>query len=141
MGRGIDEWVWACAQQLRVLLHGEVVTTATVVSYASNGLTRFFKFLITTQATYPPRALDRRHLDQFVAWLKAHPTITKPEAQRGAYTKVKAILVGLANRGLVLRGKEIFPRNPFPRSTSSMRGEAPYRKRSGPVWRMRCAKM
>jgi hypothetical protein len=124
LGQGIDEWVWACTHQLRAFLSDATVTPSTVATYGV-GLKRFFEFLVSSMVHYPPEALDRRKLTQFIAWLKGIETIKSVSAKKSLYSHVKSVLVGLSRRGIIQGGSEIFPRNPFPGSNAANKGATP----------------
>ena len=124
IGRGIDDWVWGCATQLRAFLQGGGVTTATVVKYWNNGLRWFFEYLVSASSPPKPGELNRRKLDQFVAWLNDRSK-RNSSSKRGVYTATKAILVALVERGIIPADRDLFPPNPFPGSNASMKGQSP----------------
>ncbi len=122
LGRGLDEWVWACAAQLRTLLASRSVQPSTVVNYWNGGLVYFFDFLVATGAPCQPASFERRHLDTYIAWLNEHVEWSRA-SQKTCYTATKPVLLGLQRRG-VIRAGDLFPSNPFPRSNSSKKGQS-----------------
>ncbi|CAN7746152.1 MULTISPECIES: hypothetical protein [unclassified Variovorax] len=122
LGRGIDEWVWASAGQLRAFIISGLQTPASIVAYGRQGLPTFFEFLTSTQSAATPATLSQRHIDQFVEWLKGR-TGWSDVTRRNRYTFVKSVLVGMRHRGVITRDASVFRRNPFPQSKTGEQGE------------------
>lgn len=125
IGHGIDPWVHALIQQLRVFLQGKTVTKRTVSAYGRTGVMYFLEFLVSTRATYAPGEINRRRIEQFIEWLKAHSTAQKASTQKTIYSNVKSVLKGLARRGLVPNQSDLFPTRQFPRSALDIDGAEP----------------
>ena len=124
LDKGIDPWVRAIAQQLRVFLQGESVTNQTV-SHCGYSSATFLEFLVSTGATYAPSELNRRQVEQFIDWLKVDSTVQKISSQRSIYASVKAILKGLARRGLIPRDRTLFPARQFSAYVRDIESEEP----------------
>jgi hypothetical protein len=124
LNQGIDDWVWACASQLRAFLRGRSVAPSTVVSCGCSGLAAFFQFLTSRGEPYQLATLDLRRIEQFVAWLGDQSHWGKG-TQITRYTHTKAVLVGLQARGIIPGDRSIFPRNPFPKGSTNRHGEMP----------------
>lgn len=127
LGRGIDPWVHAFVQQLRVFLQSKTVTRRTVNAYGRSGVMIFLDFLVLTGATYTPNEIDRRRIEQFIEWLKSDSTATqKASTQKGTYSHVKAVLKGLARRGVIPRDRNLFPAAVFRGTRRDIEGETPF---------------
>lgn len=124
LGQGIDAWVWACAQQLRVFLRSKSVAASTVVSYAKGGLAYFFEFLTGSSIRLEPVDVDLRHIELFVAWLREHPRLSQ-SSPKNVYSMTKSVLLGLVDRGVIPAGTAVFPRNPFPGINGVKQGQTP----------------
>lgn len=125
LGRGIDDWVWAFVRQLRAFAQGGTVTEQTVGIYAQTGLMYFFQFLTISRASYPPNEITRARMEQFVTWLKTDSPLKKPSAQKTAYSNVKAILIGMAKRGVIPNAKQLIPGRQFPGSNQDVENAEP----------------
>lgn len=125
LGRGIDEWVWACVRQLRAFAQGRSVTDQTLAVYAKTGLMYFFQFLTISRASYPPNQLTRARMEQFVSWLKTDSPLKKSSAQKTAYSNVKAVLIGLAKRGVIPNARQLIPGRQFPGSDQDVDNAEP----------------
>lgn len=124
LNHGIDDWVWACASQLRAFLQGQGVTPASVVHYGRVGVPYFFQFLTGNTTPFRPAELDLRRMEQFVGWLHEQSQLGKV-SKKNAYDATKSVLVGLVARGVISGDRPLFPPNPFPNSNASMQGERP----------------
>lgn len=122
LGQRIDDWVWATVGQLRAFLAGGTQTRASVATYGRQGMPTFFDFLLGTGASCTPKTLDRRHVEQFIAWLKAKPDWTD-STRRNRYTHWKSVLVGLRRRKLIAADPAMFPKGPFVGASGGQRGE------------------
>ena len=125
LARGIDAWVRICTQQLRALLQGHSVATTTVISYAKGGLTYWFEFLVSTDARYGPTHVERRHIEDFIAWLHQDARRLRQASRKNVYQLTKSVLTGLMQRGVIQAGNAIFPPNPFPGVNASKQGQRP----------------
>lgn len=123
-GRGIDPWVQVLVQQLRVFLRGETVANQTVLNYARNGVMFFLDFLVSTHATYSPNEINRHRIEQFIEWIKVHRKAQKMRTLGSVYANVKAVLKGLARRGIIPRDQDLFPIDQF-LDREPVRGEQP----------------
>ena len=124
LDQGIDEWVWACAGQLRVFLAGKKVEPSTVTSYWRNGLIHFFAFLVEANGLCSPDGFEPKHMRYFIGWLEDHDDWTKC-THKVRYDSTKSVHVGLVKRGIIANHPDLFPRNPFPGSNSKKKGETP----------------
>ncbi len=136
-GVGIDLITYSCQRQSERFLTGldSVVNAATVVSYCTSGLRSFLDFC-TLQAMALGRELalidvNRSLIDGYLRHLGDQGS-TK-YSQKQYYSKVKPVLLALGRRGLfplVASGDAAtFPRNPFPNSNRSAKGETALSKR------------
>ena len=125
LGQGIDAWVHACAAQLRVFLHGKSVEASTVVSYWRGGLRYFFEYLVATKGTSPaePAQLKSQDIRRFLGWLSEQGRSYGSQKNRYDYTK--SVLTALMRRQIISKQEDLFPANPFPRSNSRSKGQAP----------------
>lgn len=136
-GAGIDAITYACQRQAERFLAGQGsdLSVATVVSYCNTGLTSFLEFCVL-HATALERDLtlddvNRSLIDGYLGNLSAQGTATI--SQKNCYAKTKAVLLALAQRGimpLVVSGDAAtFPRNPFPNINRKIKGETALSKR------------
>lgn len=125
LGRGIDDWVWASVRQLRAFAQGRSLTDQTLAAYANSGLMYFFQFLTVSGASYPPNEINRARMEQFVSWLKADSPLKKSSAQKTVYSNVRAVLIGLAKRGVIPNAKQLIPNRQFPRSDQDVKNAEP----------------
>lgn len=124
LGNGIDDWVWASLSQLGIFLSAGDVTPTTVSACARHGLEYFFRFLVSRASPCRPDQLSEIHIKQFLTWLLAHSEL-KITSQKQIYHRAKAVIVGLAARGVVPASEMLFPQNPFPHSNASCAGVVP----------------
>ena len=124
LGKGIDEWVVSCSLQLRAFIQAKTVAPSSVVSYGK-ALRYFFDYLATEGALAGPAGLDRRQLDQYVAWLKAGRGPGSEVSQKNAYSHTKSVLQGLIDRRVIEPQDGLFPANPFPSINSKKKGQTP----------------
>ena len=134
---GIDPITYACQRQAERFLVGQDsdLSVATVASYCNTGLPSFLEFCVL-HATALERDLtlddvSRSLIDGYLGHLSAHGIATV--SQKNCYAKTKAVLVALAQRGivrLVVSGDAAtFPRNPFPNINRKTKGETALSKR------------
>lgn len=132
-GIGIDVLSYVCQRQIERFLgtHDGDLAVATIAAYCENGLTHFLSFcaLVANEKgrSLELRDVDRSLIDGYLLHLSA--TNVSVNSQRCRYKNVKAVLVALGKRGIVeivQRGEDAtFPRNPFPNSHRSAKGEKP----------------
>jgi hypothetical protein len=125
LGRGIDAWVLALAQQLRTFLASNAVTAQTVSAFNRAGVVHFLEFLVATGATYPPDRLNRERVEQFIEWLKINARGRKEASLRAIYSNVKSVLKGLVRRGLIPRQVTLFPDRQFRSAANNRDSKAP----------------
>ncbi|UBQ43815.1 hypothetical protein [Comamonas thiooxydans] len=123
LGRGIDAWVWACANQLRTFLASESVTPYTLAGYWRSGMRYFFEFLVTTGTGVEPQNLRPADIRHYIDWLKDR--VPAYNTQKSLYGRAKSVLTALVRCGIVPDHEGLFPANPFPRSNSRMKGATP----------------
>lgn len=127
LGRGFDEWIWAVTAVLKARLHSGNFSTATIVSFASNGVKVFLPYLTENQGdTMPARPSDVRMADvsRYIAWLKLK--YPNGSTAKNYYSAFKAVLVGLMDYGFINQHPEVLlPSNPFPRNRAVTKGETP----------------
>jgi hypothetical protein len=135
-GVGIDEIVSACQKQIErfLLTHDGDVSPASVVTYCVNGLNTFFDFLLLHRPLQNQLLslgdIDRRLIDGYLSFLSDGDISQVTQSTR--YHAVKAVLTAMAKRGafhLTKTGDSAtFPRNAFPNSHRSRKGEEPITK-------------
>lgn len=123
LGKGIDAWVYAVADQLRAFLAGNSVTTSTVVNYWQRGLRIFFEYLLAIRGPAEPTHLEPRHVRVYLGWLSEQDW--SYVTQKTFYNNVKSVLQALARRAIVPKQEGLFPPNPFPNSHSRYKGQLP----------------
>ncbi|MCK7553400.1 hypothetical protein [Marinobacter goseongensis] len=116
--RALERMVRACAES-----GGKTLNANTIGGYFTIGLSAFLPFCATMAAALGRELrlddLDRPFIDHFLAHLRQSGG--RLASQKTRYTKVKSILVAMVQSGWIAR--DIFPRNPFPNSNRSMRGQ------------------
>lgn len=122
LGRGLDEWVWATASQLRALLAAESVAVSTVVSYWEGGMRTFFKF-IEAHGPHQPNRLKPEHIEHYIDWLSVQGL--EYTTQKTRYTYTKSVLLALVSRRVIPESAGLFPVNPYPGSNSRNKGATP----------------
>ncbi|WP_439892977.1 hypothetical protein ACS7SF_23945 (plasmid) [Ralstonia sp. 25C] len=120
LGKGIDAWVTACADQLRAFIAGRELSPLTIFHYAAGGLRYLFEFIMESGEPIRPQDMDPRHLRLYVGWLKQKDWAYGN--QRNHYVFTKSVLEALVRRGAITDQKGLFPANPFPNSRSQMNG-------------------
>ncbi|NIF85781.1 hypothetical protein F3J24_20075 [Comamonas sp. Tr-654] len=123
LGRGIDAWVWACANQLRTFLTSESVTACTIIGYWNGGMRYFFEFLVSTGTGVEPQNLMPSHIRQYIDWIKDRDQAYS--SKKSYYGHAKSVLTALVQRGIVRYQQDLFPPNPFPGSNSRIKGATP----------------
>ena len=118
--RALDIMVTACTES-----SGKTLSANTIAGYYSSGLAAFLPFC-TTMASALGRDLrlddiDRHFIDHFIAHLRQ--SVSNLAFQKIRYTNVKSVLVAMGHSGWI--AKIIFPRNPYPNSNRSSKGQLP----------------
>lgn len=118
--RALDIMVTACTES-----SGKTLSANTIAGYYSTGLAAFLPFC-TTMASALGRDLrlddiDRHFIDHFIAHLRQSGGNLR--YQKGLYTHAKSVLVAMGHSGWI--AKSIFPRNPYPNSNRSSKGQLP----------------
>lgn len=132
-GVGIDTITYACQRQIERFLakQDSEVEVETVIFYCKMGLRYFLEYLAALSATLQRdlflHDIKRDVIDGYILSLNGNTLSATTKKNR--YSAIKAILTALCQRGLikeVLGGDNAtFPRNPFPLSHVSERGEKP----------------
>ena len=130
-GRGCDAVVYAAQRVLERMAQasvgsdGKTLSPSTIAGYYSNGLASFLPFCATMAAALGRDLrlddLDGALIEHFVASLRQSDH--KLVSQRNRYTHAKSVLVAMGEAGWIAKG--IFPRNPFPHSNRSTKGQSP----------------
>ncbi|MEQ7921284.1 hypothetical protein ABQX22_18965 [Xanthomonas sp. WHRI 1810A] len=136
-GAGIDAITYACQRQIERFLAGQdgAPSVATVASYCGTGLANFLDYCLLQALAFERNLtvndVRRPLIDGFLAHLYGRSAATT--AQKNYYSKTKAVLMALAQRGIisvVASGDEAtFPRNPFPNSNRKVKSETALSKR------------
>lgn len=118
--RALDIMVTACTES-----SGKTLSASTIAGYYSSGLSAFLPFC-STMAFALGRDLrlddiDRHFIDHFIAHLRQSGG--NLGSQKSRYTNVKSVLVAMGHSGWI--AKSIFPRNPYPNSNRSSKGQLP----------------
>jgi len=136
-GAGIAPLTYACQRQIERFLAGQdgAVAVSTVAGYCLNGL-RYFLDYCMLRATAFGRELvladvNRDLIDGFLGHIAGMGWSTN--SQKCVYSTAKPVLLALGRRGLfplVISGDgATFPRNPFPNSNRTAKGETALSKR------------
>ena len=104
---------------------GKTLSANTIAGYYSSGLELFYRSALR----WPPRwdaiceldDIDRHFIDHFIAHLRQ--SVSNLAFQKIRYTNVKSVLVAMGHSGWI--AKIIFPRNPYPNSNRSSKGQLP----------------
>ncbi len=130
IGKGIDEWVWACLDAFEHLLRAGRQTTTVNGYYLATK--RFFQF-ITEGRSKPlvarPADLAPLHVTQFIAWLQRDEVNRQQstETTRNYYKSTKATLVALMDIGEIdADPSRFFPGVPLPHKNNSGPRFEPY---------------
>lgn len=129
-GTGCDVVVYACQRTLERMAEdsakssGKTLSPATIEGYFRIGLGAFLPHCATMVAALGRDLrlddIDRDLVDHFIAELRQSGG--KPSAQKNRYAKAKSVLVDMGQSGWI--SQDIFPRNPFPNSNRSMKGQS-----------------
>lgn len=119
LGQGVDEWVWAGIDACRALVRSETRSGWTILTYASNGLTRWLEYLIKMHAPHAPKSLNAEHLKGFADWLqRKYPVGTTSHTVFG---QTKSLLLAIVDLGVLpAKIQKLFPVGAFP-SRDTMR--------------------
>lgn len=112
LGKGIDAWVLACADQICVFIASGEFSPVTISHYATSGLRYLFEFILESGEPTRPQEMKPHHLRLYVGWLKHKDWAYL--SQRNHYVFTKSVLEALVRRGVILDQKGLFPANPFP---------------------------
>jgi len=121
LDRGIDEWVWLLASQIRAFLNGGGVENRTIVSYSEFIKTGLLPFLSELLPPPKPSEFNGRWMESYLAWLKTQ-TKWKRTTKRKYYSATKAILLALVERGAIPASHDLFTANPFPGTNKDYQG-------------------
>ena len=127
LGRGFDDWVWACITVLKARLNSGHYSVATIVSFASTGLKVFLPYLTENRGgSLPLRPADMSPADvsRYIAWLRLK--YPNSSTAKNCYSAFKSVVVGLMDFGFIDHEHEmLLPANPFPMNGLVTRGETP----------------
>jgi hypothetical protein len=136
-GAGIDPITYACQRQIERSLAGQdgAVEIITVVSYCTNGLRHFLDFCVLRAKALSLALnlsdINRDLMDGYLGHLKGSGVAIT--SQKTRYTKAKAVLISLGQRGLIhlitSGDAATFPRNPYPNINRKTKGESALSKR------------
>lgn len=136
-GSGIDAIAYACQRQIERFLAGQegALSVATVASYCSDGLVHFLDYSVLQALAFERELtlndVSRNFIDGYLSHLSGMGTAST--AQKNYYSKTKAVLVALGQRGIVALiasgDAGTFPRNPFPNNQRKIKGETALSKR------------
>lgn len=136
-GSGIDAIAYACQRQIERFLAGQdsPVSVSSVASYCNTGLPYFLDYCMLLAVAFErdltQNDVNRSLIDGYLSHLSGRGTATT--SQKNYYSKTKAVLVALGQRGLlplITSGDAAtFPRNPFPNSNRKVKGETALSKR------------
>lgn len=103
---------------------GKTLSGSSISSYFCCGLSNFLPFC-ATRASALARELrlddiDQQFIEHFIAYLRQ--TGNCLSTKKNIYQNTKSVLVAMGQSGWV--ANDIFPRNPFPNSNRSMKGQA-----------------
>ncbi|PWN56429.1 hypothetical protein [Abyssibacter profundi] len=129
-GTGCDVVVYACQRTLERMAEGsaksagKTLSPATIRYYFGSGLAAFLPHCATMAAALGRELrlddIDRDLIDHFIAELRqSGGTLSTP---KNRYAAAKSVLVAMGQSGWITQ--DIFPRNPFPNSNRSKKGQA-----------------
>jgi len=103
--------------------NGKILSASTIANYYSIGLAVFIPYC-TMMASALGRDLrlndiDRKFINYFIAHIRLSGGALSSQVNQ--YKQVKSVLVAMAKSGWI--EKDLFPRNPFPNSNRSMKGQ------------------
>ncbi|MCK7550675.1 hypothetical protein [Marinobacter goseongensis] len=138
-GAGCDAIVYAAQRTLERMADasrrsgGKTLSATTIAGYYQSGLSVFLP-LCATMAGALARDLrlddiDRPLIDHFIAHLRQSGG--KLGSQKNRYSCSKSVLVAMGQSGWI--AKDIFPRNPFPHSIRSVKGQTALSERERKV--------
>nr|WP_246638235.1 hypothetical protein [Halomonas neptunia] len=117
--RALDRMAKACADS-----SGKTLSAMTIANYFNNGLSAFLPFCATMASALGRELrlddIDRQFTDHFIAQLRQSGGSLS--TQKNRYTSTKSVLAEMGQSGWI--AKDIFPRNPFPNSNRSVKGQA-----------------
>lgn len=129
-GNGCDVLTYAAHQTLERMARacdkseGKTLSASTIASYFRVGLGAFLPFCATMASVLGRNLrlddIDRQFIDQFINQLRQ--TGVRLVSQKARYHNTKSVLVAMGQSNWI--AKNIFPRNPFPNSNRSMKGQA-----------------
>jgi len=128
-GNGCDVVVYAAQQAIDRLAKtsvesgGKTLSVVTIVSYYNVGLAAFLPFCATMASALRRELrlddIERQFIDHFIAHVRQSGGSLV--SQKGRYQSTKSVLVAMGQSGWI--AKDIFPRNPFPNSNRSKKGQ------------------
>lgn len=125
LGLGFDDTVLTIVGVLRAMVVTGKPEPLSLETIANSGLVNWWKFCKErAEQGNPPvlASINRSTLESYAGWLTMRVTPAgepwSKNTARTAFAKTKTILKGLVERRL-LKGSELFPRNLFPRATST----------------------
>ncbi|MEQ9130875.1 MAG: hypothetical protein RLO11_00620 [Salinisphaeraceae bacterium] len=128
-GVGCDVVVYAAQRTLERMAEatrqsgGKTLSPRTIRNHFANGLSAFLPLCATIAAALGRDLrlddIDRELIDHFIAHLRQSGG--KLASQKNRYSNAKSVLVAMGRSGWI--AKDIFPRNPFPHSNRSLKGQ------------------
>ena len=127
LGFGFDAWAIQSIHVIRILLRGGNFSVSTLIGYSVNGLRGFLVFLREGSIELPPMTpneLTKRHVEQYVSWLK----VKYPNGSTGKnyYAGFKSLVIVLSDYGFIEKVlDDILPPNPFPNNARNIKDIEP----------------
>lgn len=116
--RALDRMAIACGES-----DGKTLSATTIVNYYNSGLSVFLPFCAAMASALGRELrlddIDRHFIEHYIAHLRQIGNCLS--TQKSHYDRVKAVLVAIGQSGWI--GKDIFPRNPFPNTNRSHKGQ------------------
>lgn len=104
--------------------NGKTLSATTIANYYSVGLATFLPYCFTMASVLGRELrlddIDRQFIGHFVAYLRQSGGTLS--SQRNQYKQAKSVLVAMGKSGWI--ATDLFPRNPFPNASRSMKGQA-----------------
>lgn len=129
-GKSCDAITYACQRALERMAksciesNGKTVTATTITTYFQSGLSFFLPFCAIMASSLKRELklddIDRQFIDQFIAHL--HQSLDSQTYKKNKYSHTKSVLKAMGESGWI--AKDIFPRNPFPKSNRKLKGES-----------------
>ena len=125
IGIGIDEWVYLIINQMSLQNMQQQFADASLVTYGRQCIPYFLQFLLKSKPRVSPTKFSQQDLHLYIQEIEKTNKWSKKSKQT-LYGGVRALLLGLAERGQVGLRPGDFPARPFAGLTPNPRTEHPH---------------